>query len=332
VYDPPVLAVEARALAKTYPAPFGRPGHEALRGVELAVPAGAAFGLIGPNGAGKTTFVKALLGIVRPTAGTVRLLGGDPADPAVRARVGYLPERLQLPPTLDAREVLESVARLKRLPRAGPELARRLEEVGLSGVGRRRVGTFSKGMRQRLGLACALLGDPELLVLDEPTDGLDPLARVEVRGLLAGALARGATILLNSHLLAETERVCGRIGILVAGRVVREGELGDLCVATSRFSVRFEAPPAAVGFVPAGGAWVFEGEAPALNAALDEARRAGALVVGVARETLDLEQVLADAAGEACPRTSSAPRSGAGEGACPRTSSAPRSGAGEGAA
>jgi ABC-2 type transport system ATP-binding protein len=313
-----VLAVEARALSKTYPAPFGRPGHDALRGVELAIPAGAAFGLIGPNGAGKTTFVKALLGIVLPTAGAVRLLGGDPSDPAIRARVGYLPERLQLPPTLDAREVLASVARLKRLPRAGQELAQRLEEVGLSGVGRRRVGTFSKGMRQRLGLACALLGDPELLLLDEPTDGLDPLARVEVRALLARALARGATVLLNSHLLAETERICDRIGILVAGRIVREGRLDDLCVGTSRWTVRFEGAPAAAlaaaGFTPLEASWGFAGDPAALNAALDEARRAGALVVGVAQETRDLEQVLADAAG-ACPRTSSAPRSGAGEGA-----------------
>jgi ABC-2 type transport system ATP-binding protein len=297
-----VLAIDARALAKTYAAPLGRPGHEALRGVDLAIPTGTAFGLIGPNGAGKTTFVKALLGIVLPSRGSVRLLGGDPADPAVRARVGYLPERLQLPPSLDARAVLASVARLKRLRGAGAEIARRLEEVGLAQTAGRRVGAFSKGMRQRLGLACALLGSPDLLVLDEPTDGLDPLARVEVRGILGRELARGATLLLNSHLLAETERICDRIGILVQGRIVREGALAALRVATSGWMVRFEGgAPAALstaGFTPAGDGWTFSGEASALNAALDEARRAGALVVGVAREVQDLEQVLAEAATE----------------------------------
>jgi ABC-2 type transport system ATP-binding protein len=297
-----VLAIEVRDLSKTYAASFGRPGLQALRGVDLAVPAGSAFGLIGPNGAGKTTFVKALLGVVLPTAGELRLLGGDPGDPRVRARVGYLPERLQLPPSLDAREILASVARLKRLRCAGPEIRRRLEEVGLAAVAGRRVGAFSKGMRQRVGLACALLGSPDLLVLDEPTDGLDPLARAEVRGILLREVARGATLLLNSHLLAETERICGRIGVLVQGRIVREGELSELRSGTSRWSVRLEGDAAAIaaaGFSPAGAGWTFEGEPAALNAALDAARRAGVLVLGLAREVRDLEQVLADAAGEA---------------------------------
>jgi ABC-2 type transport system ATP-binding protein len=300
-----VLAIEARGVAKTFRPRLGRPGHEALRGLDLAIAPGTAFGLIGPNGAGKTTFVKTLLGITLPTAGEVRLLGGDPADPRVRARVGYLPERLELPASLDALEVLSSVARLKRLREPGPAMRRLLEEVGLAGVARRRVGTWSKGMRQRLGLACALLGAPDLLVLDEPTDGLDPLARVDVRNLLAREVARGATLLLNSHLLAETERVCGRIGILVEGRLVREGALGALREGTSRWCARFAegAPPgalAAAGFAPlAGGAFAFEGEAPALNAALDRARAAGALLVELAQEGEDLEQVLAEAVGAA---------------------------------
>jgi ABC-2 type transport system ATP-binding protein len=298
-----VLAIEARSLAKTYAGGFGRQGHEALRGLDVAIPSGAAFGLIGPNGAGKTTFVKTLLGIVRPTSGTVRLLDGDPTDPRVRARTGYLPERLQLPPSLDAHAVLATVARLKRLRRAQPEIRRRLEEVGLVEAAGRRVGAYSKGMRQRLGLACALLGSPDLLVLDEPTDGLDPLARVEVRGILSRELARGATLLLNSHLLAETERICSRVGILVKGRIVREGGLQELRAGASRWNVRFEggSPIAliAAGFVEAVGGWTFDGEPPALNVALDAARRTGAFVVGVAREARDLEQVLADAAGEA---------------------------------
>ncbi len=296
-----MLAIDARSLAKTYGARFGRPGLDALRGVDLGIERGTAFGLIGPNGAGKTTFVKALLGICLPSAGTVRLLGGDPDDPRIRARVGYLPERLQLPASLDALEVLASVARLKRLRAAGPAISRLIEEVGLEGAARRRVGTYSKGMRQRLGLACALLGSPDLLVLDEPTDGLDPLARIAVRNLLAHEVARGATLLLNSHLLAETERVCGRIGILVEGRIVREGALGALREGTTRWAVRFaEGAPAAAlaeaGFAPTpGGGFAFDGDAAALNAALDRARAAGALATGLARDAKDLEQVLADA-------------------------------------
>jgi ABC-2 type transport system ATP-binding protein len=300
-----VLAIEAIGLTKTYRA-LGSGGRQALAGVDLAVEAGTAFGLIGPNGAGKTTFVKSVLGIVLPTSGTVRLLGGDPSDPRVRARVGYLPERLGLPPAWTAVEVMESVARLKRFRRAGPAIRSLLEKVGLASDARRRVGTYSKGMRQRVGLACALLGGPDLLVLDEPTDGLDPLARVEVRNILAAEVARGATIFLNSHLLAETERICGRVGILVDGRVVREGALGALREAGSRWCARFaEGFPAeamrTAGFEPGAraGEWTFSGEAEALNAALDRARAAGAILVELSPEAKDLEQVLSDAVGNA---------------------------------
>ncbi len=294
-------AIDARGLEKTYAGPFGRGATTALRGVHLRVERGTAFGLIGPNGAGKTTFVKALLGIVRPSGGRVSLLGGDPDDPAVRRRVGYLPERLALPPAWTPVEILESVARLKRLGRARGEVARRLEEVGMAEASRRKVGGFSKGMKQRVGLACALLGSPEMLVLDEPTDGLDPLARVEVRGLLGREVERGATLLLNSHLLSETERVCGRIGILVDGRVVREGALGDLRAALPRWRLRLAGRAEAVvaaGFAASGeGSFAFEGEAEAMNAALDRARAAGALVIEVIQESKDLEAVLAEAVG-----------------------------------
>jgi ABC-2 type transport system ATP-binding protein len=296
-----VLAIEARGLAKRYGGAFGGKGQDALRGVDLAVPRGAAFGLIGPNGAGKTTFVKTLLAVVRPTDGTISLLGGDPEDPAVRRRVGYLPERLALAPAWTPLEILESVARVKRLRLARPAALALLEEVGIAEAARRKVGGFSKGMRQRVGLAAALVGDPELLVLDEPTDGLDPIGRVEVRALLARRLAAGATLLLNSHLLAETERICGRIGILVQGRIVREGPLDTLTAPGAAWTVRFgpgapEAALAEAGFAPApGGRWGFAGEPPALNAALDRARAAGALLLELSQDGKDLEAVLADA-------------------------------------
>jgi ABC-2 type transport system ATP-binding protein len=297
-----VLAIEARGLEKRYRSAFGRRTTLALAGVDLAVPRGGGFGLIGPNGAGKTTFVKALLGVVHPTGGIVRLLGGDPGDPAVRARVGYQPERLRFASAWTPLELLASVARLKgrRLPRgAGIAL---LEEVGLAAAADRRLGALSKGMRQRVGLAAALVGEPELLLLDEPTDGLDPPGRAEVRALLARRIAAGVTVLLNSHLLAETERLCARFGILVGGRVVREGTLGELTGAPRRYAARF-APGvaaealAAAGFTAGeGGRWTLAADGPAtLNAALDRARAAGGLLVELAREGQDLESALAEA-------------------------------------
>ncbi|NBD12113.1 ATP-binding cassette domain-containing protein [Corallococcus sp. c25j21] len=313
-------------MRKTYRRAFGRGGHEALKGMDLHVPAGSAFGLIGPNGAGKTTFIKSVLGIVRPSAGTVRVLGGSPEDPAIRARIGYLPERLHLPGTWKAPAFLATVARLKGLKPDGGAHTRLLERVGLAEALERRIGGYSKGMRQRLGLAAALLGDPALLVLDEPTDGIDPMGRLEVRRILQEEVRRGVTLFLNSHLLAETERVCDRVAILADGRVLREGRLEDLAKAGARWRVRFApgAEPAALaaaGFTPSGGAGpeVRGGSAPVeargaggreegvyaveaadvtvLNAALDRARASGALLMELKREGADLEAVLLGAVG-----------------------------------
>ena len=304
-----VLAIEAAELRKTYAKSFLNPrgGHEALRGLDLAVPRGTAFGLIGLNGAGKTTFIKILLGVVRPTAGAVRVLGGSPDDVAIRRRIGYLPERLHLPQHLGGRAFLESVARLKGLGRAADDVARQLGRVGLTADAERRIGGYSKGMRQRLGLAAALLGAPELLVLDEPTDGVDPLGRAEVRRLLGEERARGATLFLNSHLLAETERVCDRFGILAHGRLVKQGTLVELCGSGTRWRARFAAgfDPArltAAGFVPSAtpGWLVCEAlDAGSLDAQLQAARAAGALLVELQPELRDLEDVLAEAVGVA---------------------------------
>lgn len=298
-----VPAIEARGLGKTYGGAWGRTGQTALIDLSLGVEAGAAFGLIGQNGAGKTTFIKLLLGVVRPTRGEVRVLGGSPDDPKVRRRIGYLPERLHLPEAWRPREFLASVARMKGLGTARPALDALIDRVGLADAAHRKIGGYSKGMRQRLGLAAALLGEPELLVLDEPTDGIDPLGRVEIRKLLADESARGATLFLNSHLLAETERICQRIGILAAGRLITEGPLETLRAAGRSWRVQFAegARPQALeaaGFSRAKGAWHFSGEdVRALNDALDAARRSGALIVSVEPASRDLEQVLADAMG-----------------------------------
>ncbi|WP_224372710.1 ABC transporter ATP-binding protein [Hyalangium versicolor] len=300
-------AIEVSGLRKTYRRAFRRTGTDALRGVDLTVPEGSAFGLIGPNGAGKTTFIKAILGIVQPTGGTVKVLGGSPEDPRIRARIGYLPERLHLPNAWTAVAFLHTVAKLKgHRPDAAANLAL-LERVGIAPAARRKIGGYSKGMRQRLGLAAALLGSPALLVLDEPTDGIDPLGRVEVRTILQEEVRRGTTLFLNSHLLAETERVCDRVAILADGRVLREGRLEELSRGGARWAVRF-APGAdagalaAVGFQAGGPEGLFHVEAAdatALNAALDKARASGALLVELKRDGQDLEAVLASTMGAA---------------------------------
>jgi ABC-2 type transport system ATP-binding protein len=275
--------------------------------MDLSVPQGSAFGLIGPNGAGKTTFIKSILGIVQPTEGTVRVLGGSPEDPAIRARIGYLPERLHLPGSWTPTAFLATVSRLKGLKPDAAANLRLLERVGLADAVGRKIGGYSKGMRQRLGLATALLGSPSLLVLDEPTDGIDPMGRMEVRRILQDEVQKGTTLFLNSHLLAETERVCDRVAILADGRVVREGRLEDLARGGARWLVRF-APGvdagalAAAGFTrgSAEGMYQVEAEDPAaLNAALDRARAAGALLVELKRDGTDLEAVLLGTVGVA---------------------------------
>jgi ABC-2 type transport system ATP-binding protein len=202
-----------------------------LDAVSLSVPAGSAFGLVGPNGAGKTTLLKILIGAVHADAGTVRLLGRDPAEADARRELGYLSERQALPAAWSALEYLCSVGRLRRVADPRADALQQLKRVGLAKEADSRIGTYSKGMRQRLGLAAALLGSPKLLVLDEPTDGIDPRGRVQVRGILQEEIARGASVLINSHLLSETEKLCDRIGILVKGQLLRSGPLAEVCAS-----------------------------------------------------------------------------------------------------
>jgi ABC-2 type transport system ATP-binding protein len=301
-----VLAISVSSLEKTYSSLFG--GRQtALRGVNLDVPQGIAFGLIGPNGAGKTTLLKTLLGVVRSSSGSVRVLGGEPSDASIRRRVGYLPERLHLPAALTATQFLASVGRLKGVPHGAAILRESVVRVGLAEDADRSIGGYSKGMKQRLALAAALLGKPDLLVLDEPTDGVDPLGRAEIRRVLAEERARGATIFLNSHLLSETERICDRIGILAKGRLVKEGPMGELSGDADAFLCRFAEPIprevlAAKGFAPTDDAATFRVRAASpdeLNVALDRARADGALLVELRRDTKDLEEILADALGAA---------------------------------
>jgi ABC-2 type transport system ATP-binding protein len=189
---------------------------------------GQVVGLLGPNGAGKTTVIKMLLGLVRPDAGEVMLLGRPATDPLARARVGYLPELFRYQPWLGAAEVLTLHVRLSGFDVSARERRDCLALVGLADRARDRVGGFSKGMQQRLGLAVALVARPELVILDEPTSALDPLGRADVRDIVLDLRSRGVAVLLNSHLIGEVERVCDRVVILDGGRVAASGTLAEL--------------------------------------------------------------------------------------------------------
>jgi ABC-2 type transport system ATP-binding protein len=202
----------------------------ALAGVDLAVPAGTALGLLGPNGAGKTTALRLLLGFTRPSRGAARLRGHDPMEPAARRGVGFLPERLRLPRGLTLGRFLRMQAALAGL--SGASLAREVEAVAeTTGVRDRlpeRIGSLSKGLAQRAGFAAALLAAPELLMLDEPTSGLDPLGVRDARDWIQAARARGATVLVSSHVLSEVERTCDQVAILHEGRIAAAGPLEAL--------------------------------------------------------------------------------------------------------
>jgi Cu-processing system ATP-binding protein len=202
--------------------------HAALNDVSFALPEGACLALLGHNGAGKTTLMKLMLGLIRPTAGTVRVLGHDPAGAAMdfRRRLGFLPENVAFHDEMTGRETLSFLARLKGEGRASCDDL--LERVGLSFAADRRVKTYSKGMRQRLGLSQALLGDPRILLLDEPTTGLDPLLRLEFFRIIGELTARGTTVVLSSHILTELEARTEQVAIMRRGRLAAWGTLEEL--------------------------------------------------------------------------------------------------------
>ncbi len=229
--SPPI--VDVQGLRKTYRSfSWGRRRNhiEAVRGVTLQAYPGEVFGLLGPNGAGKTTLIKMLLGVVKPTGGRATLFGDRIGSSVARSRVGYLPESLRVDRHHTARSALRYYGRMSRM--SATEIESRSDEllrlVGLEGRDRESVRRFSKGMYQRLGLAQALLHDPDLLVLDEPTDGLDPVGRNEVRKVIERLRESGKTIFLNSHILQEVELVCTRIAILADGEIKAIGRLSEL--------------------------------------------------------------------------------------------------------
>src|SRR4051812_11316766 len=301
-------AVQLIGVEKAYGLLQPRP---ALRGVSLRIARGECYGLAGRNGAGKTTLIKVMLGLVAPDGGEARVFGVRPEDPEIRRRVGFVPEAAELPRGASPLQLVRRWARLRGLPTA-PAVAQgeaHLRRLGMGDLLHRPAHRFSKGEKQRTLFALALIGEPELLVLDEPTDGLDPLGRALVRKVILEECAAGRTVFINSHLLAETERVCTRVGILHEGRLVREETLGahpgeeratTALVLESALDAELESALAvrrpATSADRAHVYLVEHDDLEALNRALDRVRGAGVRVMEVRRVGRDLEQTFAEVA------------------------------------
>lgn len=234
----PELAIDLRHVAKVY-----RGKVHALRGIDMRVVGGEIFGLLGPNGAGKSTLVKILMTVIRPSRCDGMLLGKPIGDKSTLGRIGYLPEHHRFPDYLTGAQVLDHFGAMAGVPRAvrrkrAPEL---LELVRMNEWANTRVKGYSKGMRQRVGIAQAMMNDPDLIVLDEPTDGVDPVGRREIRNVLVELKQRGKTVFLNSHLLSELEMVSDRVAILVQGKVAAQGTIQELTRGQERYEIELGA-------------------------------------------------------------------------------------------
>ena len=240
------VAVSLKNITRIFPVPLRRERLVAVRDLSLEVQEGEVYGLLGPNGSGKSTTLKMLLGLVTPTSGTAEVFGHDSREFAARSEVGFLPENPYFYKFLTGEETLRFYGRLCGLH--GPQLKNRVDEllalVGLEDARHRRVGGYSKGMLQRIGLAQAIVQDPRLVVLDEPTAGVDPAGSRQIRDLILSLKERGMTVLLTSHLLEQVQEVCDRVGIMARGRLLREGNLDDLISVDSQTQFVVEnAPP-----------------------------------------------------------------------------------------
>lgn len=286
------IVVSTQGLSKHYGS------HQAVDQVNMTVAAGEIYGFLGPNGAGKTTTLRMLVGLVRPTVGTATVLGGVPGDPDVARRIGVLIEGPGFYPYLSGRDNLRVLARYRGLDDGA--VAEALDRVGLAGRGNDKFRTYSLGMKQRLGVGAALLGRPDLLVLDEPTNGLDPAGMAEMRELVVDLAAEGHTVLLSSHMLSEVQEICDRVGVISGGKLLVESTVAELRGAATLFvdaaptDRAFAAVSAVVGARKAtltgGGIRVEAGrqQAPAIARAVVES---GADLLELRMEEKSLEEV-----------------------------------------
>lgn len=269
-------AVDIRNLSKSFPIPLTRRRVAALQDLSLRIPSGHVYGLLGPNGSGKSTTLKILLGLVTPTSGSTEIFGIPSTRVASRAQVGFLPENPYFQKFLTGSELIAFAGKLCGLRDAALKARVRelLELVGLTEASDRRIGNYSKGMLQRVGLAQAMVHDPKLLILDEPTAGVDPAGARQIRDLILKLKERGKTVLLTSHLLEQVQQVCDRVGILSRGKLVREGALEDLTGVGGQTE------------------YLIENASPELQAEIARLAAAhGARLVGSRQSRMDLETV-----------------------------------------
>jgi ABC-2 type transport system ATP-binding protein len=239
------IDIKCVGLTKTFRDFWMRPRVKAVEGLDLEVRRGQVYGLLGPNGSGKSTTIKMLLGLLSPTKGRIAVLGRRPRDVATKKHVGYLPEESYLYRFLSARETLDYYGRLFRLPASvrRERIDMLLDMVGLEAVEHRPVGEFSKGMQRRVGLAQSLINDPQLLILDEPTSGMDPVGARQIKDLIADLGRRGKTVLLCTHQLSDVEDLCDRVAIMFGGRVHAEGRCDELLVQEDSTTIRTDSLP-----------------------------------------------------------------------------------------
>lgn len=295
---------------------YGRSVH-ALRGVNIQVGRGEIFGLLGPNGAGKTTLVKIMMTVVRPTRALGTILGRPLGHRGKLARIGYLPENHRFPGYLTGIQLLDYYAALAKVPRGvrRQRACKLLDGLGLASAGKMRIDKYSKGMSQRLGIAQALMNDPELIVLDEPTDGLDPVGRKDVRELLLQLRREGKTVFLNSHLLSELEMVCDRVAILVDGLVARQGTLRELTQHTVDYKITVAGSVQDLPEILRRSGATADGRSiavpshnlTAVNEVIDLLRESGVMIESVTPHRFSLEDILVAAMGKANVETPRAP-------------------------
>ncbi|MBN1448245.1 MAG: ABC transporter ATP-binding protein [Bacteroidetes bacterium] len=299
--------IEAEGITKIFSPRRKSAVVTALSELSLDVREGEIFGLLGPNGAGKTTFIKVLLQIVFPTAGTARMLGAPIGHPGTKARVGYLPENHRYPDFLTGAQVLRYFGKLSGVESATLQqrVDDRLRLVGMQDWHKTKIRKYSKGMMQRIGLAQALINDPQLVILDEPTDGVDPLGRKEIRDLLMRLRDQGKTVFLNSHLLSEVELICDRVAILNKGSLIRMGSVKELTMQENVYHVQIDGSvpqelwmqweATRVGVQQDGATLVLSlGDLRDLNAVIDQLRSHGILITGISQKRQSLEDMFID--------------------------------------